>query len=453
MHFGMYTLRDVDFWFAFDGKKLTLTPKDSANAEAAMGLTHREFGKGVYAYPGDPIEADPVLVLPVNGRKESLILYPTSVSYTVDDRHRGILSLQVGSWFLSDLSRGISGISVVSEILDCAYDIQGAVDDSRFDVDGKIEITSTRKEGCSFNFNFNEVEIEGYISYSRGISLEKGELPIKIRSQLSLSFQETDDYAFIQELVEIMHSFISFIAQGYGYSYEEMRLLRRYEHKGVPYLRTYAEYCENGRMRDCSRPKKVIPIGGIDGLPKHIFQRLGEGVLVSEHLPKIDERNSYDVSRLIMMLAALDKTLETMYKEGHAHSAKAIESKRIITDALDKLIESNASKRLKEDAKWLKKILNDSESMQSRMSQFGKDQKELFDELNGSVFASRQKRTAFFGRITKMRNKVAHGDFDIFKDFTFDDIEGVNQLLLSAQLVLIGVESAGAIARIVNEVY
>ena len=154
-----------------------------------------------------------------------------------------------------------------------------------------------------------------------------------------------------------------------------------------------------------------------------------------------------------MMLAALDNALAIVYADGIKHSEKAVESKRIIKEALDSLLVDGVKGRVKSDVKWLKGILNDAETLHARMGQFGKDHKELFGHLNGSVFSSHQKRTAFFGRITKARNKIAHGDFDIFDDFSFEDIEGTNRLLLSAQLVSIGMKNDVEIASIVNKAY
>ena len=142
MYFGLYTLRGVEFWFSFDEKKLMLFPKDEANKRAAMALTRREITEGVYAFPGEPIKADCPLMLPTNVHREVLVLYPISDNYEIESLASNSLSLRVGSWFLSGPSIAISGLSIRSDILDHAYDIQKAVDSAYLDAEGKIEVTS-----------------------------------------------------------------------------------------------------------------------------------------------------------------------------------------------------------------------------------------------------------------------------------------------------------------------
>lgn len=41
MYFGKHEIKDVEFWFSFDGEILTLFPMDEKNKRAAMELTHR----------------------------------------------------------------------------------------------------------------------------------------------------------------------------------------------------------------------------------------------------------------------------------------------------------------------------------------------------------------------------------------------------------------------------
>ena len=453
MYFGLYTLRGVEFWFSFDEKKLMLFPKDEANKRAAMALTRREITEGVYAFPGEPIKSDCPLMLPTNVHREVLVLYPISDNYEIESLASNSLSLRVGSWFLSGPSIAISGLSIRSDILDHAYDIQKAVDSAYLDAEGKIEVTSAGEKGHSFGFNHAGIEIEGYLSHARGVCFGRGELPIRIHSQLSLIFPETSDGMFLRELTQIIHDYLSFLAQGRGYKYDNVRLLKRFNRNGESYFNANAEYIENGRRRDCDPPKHLIPVDGVGGLSKCIFQSLSDGILVLEHLPLIDDKNSYNAARLIMMLAALDLTLAMIYKNGIVHSKKAIESKQIINGALDALLDGCVQSRVKKDVAWLKGILNDSESLQARISQFGKDHKKMFEAMKGDAFKSHQKRTAFFGRIARTRNKIAHGDFDIFEGYAFEDIEGTNRLLLASQLVLMGVQDDGEIADIVNEVY
>ena len=251
----------------------------------------------------------------------------------------------------------------------------------------------------------------------------------------------------------MMHGFLSFLAQAHNCECDEIQLLSRHEYGDSFYLGTCAEYHENGQNYDLPIPKRIIPIDDSANLLQCVFRALSNKALSLEHLPVADEKSSYSAARLIMMLAALDNALAIVYKDGIRHSEKSIESRRIINAALDPLLADDIPGRVKRDAKWLKGILNDAETLQTRISQFGKDHKGLFEHLNGSVFGSHQKRTAFFGRIMKARNKIAHGDFDILNELSFEDIEGANRLLLSSQLVAIGLKDDCEIASIVNKAY
>lgn len=247
---------------------------------------------------------------------------------------------------------------------------------------------------------------------------------------------------------------MTFIAQGYGYEYDNIQLTKQSTlEDGKTYTSPCAEFNDGKERRDCKCTKRIIPLIDAENLSEKIFSALSNDTLVVEHLPKIDEKNSYDIARLIMMLAALDKTLEQVYKKGIQHSKKALESREAITAVLDTLASGTSSKRIKEDVSWLKRILNERESLLARLSQFGKDHKNLLEGLSCNVYSSPQKRTAFFGRVVKARNKIAHGNFNIFDELSFDDVEGINKLLLSSQLVMIGIEDEKEIAAIVNEAY
>lgn len=454
MDFGFYTLKGVEFQFIFDGEKLSLFPKDEANKQKATELTHRKLANGAYAFPGEPIEAARCLNLFSQAHGKTLVLYPVSSHYSIEDFFSENLTLEVGGWFLIEKGSEVSGMSVRSQVLDHAYDIQRAIAFPRFDSDGNIEIKSTEEESQSFTFEFEGRAIVGHLSHAGSISYISGELPIKIQSQLSLSFAPTTDYGFLYNLATLVHRCLTFIAQGYGYEYDNIRLTQqRVLEDGQAYTSPCAELIDKKAHRNCKCPKKIIPLTKPEDISEKVFKSLAKGILITEHLPKIDEKFSYDIARLILMLATLDKTLEQIYKMGIAHSEKAIESREAINASLDALASESVSIRIKKDTAWLKRILNETETLQARLSQFGKDHKSLFEALHCTVYSSPQKRTAFFGRITKMRNKISHGDFDIFDEFSFDDIEGINKLLLSSQLVIVGIEDDEIIAAIVNEIY
>lgn len=102
MYFGKHEIKDVEFWFSFDGEILTLFPMDEKNKRAAMELTHRKIGEGSFAFPGDPIDVDPYLVLLTQDEKRTLVLYPVSTCYEVENFSGNTLRLQIGSWFLAD---------------------------------------------------------------------------------------------------------------------------------------------------------------------------------------------------------------------------------------------------------------------------------------------------------------------------------------------------------------
>lgn len=454
MYLGSYVLKGVEFHFAFDGKTLSLFPKDETNRVAALGLTQGRLAEGILSFPGKPLAVDSPLELTLINSRKRLVLFSANDCFMADSLFNSNLTLDVISYFLIDGEAGISGLSIRSEVLNYAYDIQEAIAYSKFDDDGNLELSSSGRNGSSFQFTFENVLIEGYLTHITGVCYEKGKLPLRLRSQLTLSFQSTYDYLFLEKLVRIMHGYLAFLAQGHGYKYDDISLLKESELQGKKYLSEYGEYFEEGRRRDCEGLKSTIPLESTDAiLSQLLFQALAQDKLILDHLPAVDERNSYDTGRIILILAALDKSLELIYKNGITHSEKAIASRRSINQALDAICEDGATNRLKNDVKWLKRILNESESLQARLSQFGKDHRDLFNKLNGRVFKNPQKRTAYFGKVSKTRNKIAHGDFDIFASFDFEDIEGTNQLLLSVQLVLVGLKDDVAIARLVNSVY
>lgn len=391
MYFGTHTLKGVKLWFIFDGERLSLFPQDAQSREDAINLTHNEVGNGVYFFPGDAIEVDSPLVLPIHLQEKTLVLYPISVTYSVDDVENHTLSVEIGSWFLTDSSTKISGLSLQSDILDRSYDIQRALDVSEFSPDGRIEIISSRKNGHSFKFIFDGKEIEGLLSHSRAVSFNCGEPPIRIRSRLSVVFPETENYTFLQELARSLRGFLAFLAQGHGPQYDGIKLLTRRSYEGTSFLTECADYHENKAESNYVKPEKVVMLNRADTLSEFIFQALADRRIALEHLPKLSERNSYNAARLIMTLAALDKTLALLYKDGITHSKKSLESKRAINETLNQLSKNTTLSRVKRDIGWLQKILNDSESLQSRLSQLSKDHKMLFGKLNSGVFSSSQK--------------------------------------------------------------
>lgn len=145
MDFGLYTLKDVEFLFIFDGETLNLFPKDEANKNKARDITCLKLANGGYALPGNPVEAESCLELFSRNHHKTLVLFPISSHYSVEGFFGDSLSLSIGNWFLVDRKTEISGISMHSQVLDFAYDIQKAVDYSQFDSEGNIEVKAKEK--------------------------------------------------------------------------------------------------------------------------------------------------------------------------------------------------------------------------------------------------------------------------------------------------------------------
>lgn len=222
LELGNYTLRGVEFTFAFDGERLNLFPKDENERTKAMALTHLKTGKGAYAFPGNPIECpkEPQVLLSQSSGKR-LIVFPISVNYYPLNLRINSLGLDIGNWALLATNEDVSGISITSPILDHSFDIQGAIDSSFLDQDGEIEICSSQKPGRAFRFTYKETVIEGYLSHQRRVSFRQGTSPLTLASRLSLTFEPTNSFSFVQELVFILHNYLAFLVQGSCFGFNE----------------------------------------------------------------------------------------------------------------------------------------------------------------------------------------------------------------------------------------
>ena len=464
LYLGDLVFKEVHFSFGFNGKRLDLTPVLDKD-EAARELTMRKIGSGVWALPGDPIEIDEdYLILRPRNALCSLVVFPDCKQFRPVVAETGSMFVGVRSYFsIFSSDKSVSALKFQSLHLGICYDIQSSVKSvfsNTRSSNGSVELKQIPP--TSWVFTANGETVAATIFYATKYVRSRGEQPLQIESILRFEFKKTEDYSFIDRLVQIANAFLAYCLQASDVCFDEVELLqRRPLNVTIPGDGASEVLCRMGDVyaeSDCTniavefQQGTYLPLGRFNGLEAGLSQNIADNLISFRHLPTWANRNIWDCSRCILLAASFDYEFGRLYPNGIRHSKQAIEAKERIDSELADLASSvSKNSTLGVKIRWLRGVLAKSDQFAAKIRQFRGDHRTLVESFGDEQTLDERAFNAFAERVQALRNALAHGNMDI--DYDEDlvlDSRLLEKIVLAIQLINIGIRSDCDVSDIIR---
>lgn len=280
-----------------------------------------------------------------------------------------------------------------------------------------------------------------------------------INAVLQLEFGRTDDYGFARGLIEVARDALRYCLQTSDAEFDSIELRGpRSVHKAYPPFDEVGS--STGRigiaqMSECHgeeiRPVFHIPLGEFEKLDAGMFQLIADGDLSMGHLVADEKRNIWDDARCILLAASFDYEVDKLYSKGIYHSPKTLDARRLIVEYIDKAVEAAQTKKVRDKARDIAKLLKrvvESDSFSSRLLQLYKDHRSVLEPIRPDLDG----KDGFNGmsqRVEKLRNALAHGDLSVSADMMdLDDMIALEKIVLAVQMLRMGLNDEEAIKAI-----
>lgn len=458
-YIGDMRFRGIDFTFGFDGENLELAPC-AERVDEARCLTMRKHGSR-WMLPGDPILfEDKFFVLCPRNYDLHLVVFPDCDQFNPTNYRKGAIHVGIGSYFEITPGLKVSGLRFGSKHLGKCYDDRMPV---KADVDfqsGSISAEAVPTDPRRFEFTYQGARIGVMLFHERKVTMKAGMPPVIINAVLQLAFEETDDYGFIHELIEVARSMLRYCLQTSNAEFDSIEL-----RGSRPGRKAYPPFEEVGsskgrigiaRMAECHgeevRPAFHIPLGEFEKLDVGMLQLIADGDLSMGHFVEDGKRNLWDDARCILLAASFDYEVGKLYPKGIPHRRETYAARQLIIECLDNAAEAAQSNKVRDKArdiaKQLKGIAEGGDSFSSRLYQLYKDHRDILESMRPDL-DGRDDFNKMSQRVERLRNALAHGDLSVSADeLNLDDMIALEKIVLAIQMLRMGLNDEEAIKAI-----
>ena len=219
---GYLNYKDIEFSFVFNDGELRLIPsKDKKNEVLLWGL--KEINSGVYIKGSPLIIEELYLKGTINETGDKIVFYP-SKQYI--GKYNEVLVIDIYSYIVvfSD-TKNINEMRFESDEINIIYPLENSM--KKFVLDkksGEMTFQTTGYEGNSRSIpiylNGNNIHFScGYVKRKYGI----GNIhPLEINSFISLTFENTYNYDFLNVLYSLVHKLLIFLSYLFLLPYGQM---------------------------------------------------------------------------------------------------------------------------------------------------------------------------------------------------------------------------------------
>lgn len=455
---GNLKYKDIEFFFVLeDNYLLSLIPKGGFK-EKSKDLFLKPYDI-VFTHTNPVVETD-YLVGICSETNDKIIMIPKS--YQIG-RYNSVLKIVIKSIIrLSCKNEKISKLSFYSEELNFIYSTKKIIDTFSYDKDWAINLKL--KSGVKTNVESSEFEIKGKkvkcnFDIDKRINGKNIEMPITLRTRMSLEFETTNDYMFIMDLYYIAKKFIQFLTYRQNIQFEDIY---------TSVLNENGKFQNNGSLivnepllikedREVIK-ERYIPLDFIKDSVNKIFQGIFDNTLYTRHIPL-----SYESSHIIteasfvLTTAGFEWEFSQLYPEGKEKSKEREEAEQIVYEELKQIDDKYKGEngRVRKICDKLNKFV-DFKGLDINLEY-------AFQELGGvsKIFANQLYRMndeeviykEMSSRLAEQRNHFAHGDLD--KEFIGNsalDVIFLERFIYIMQLKRIGVDDKN-IQRAINQLF
>ncbi|MFS0883326.1 hypothetical protein [Metabacillus niabensis] len=315
------------------------------------------------------------------------------------------------------------GIQITSDELNWFHNV-GESYSSTWDFntgESELKLKSYESTAKEFYFNLSSFQkIKGTLNISRKYS-QISTMPLRLQTEMSLYFQETNDLDMAEQLVFITKRFLNFITYRKNTTINQIILKKRnpetdkYRRIGTVFI--------NGIDNNSVEPEKLVKERLIDikllgDQIGELFNKINEDQIYLTHIPENSkEWNIITASRFIMITAGFEWQFRSTYNEkSNENEEKNKEHEEEIFTFLDEKIEQYTGKK-KKYFKDIKKLIQRSnmtllDKISWALNKFDDVLKDFINSIYSLNDIQENKYKDISERIQTQRNNIAHGNID-----------------------------------------
>ena len=357
--------------------------------------------------------------------------------------NNGIYSYDV-NWYLyyqnNTLAESISGFKVSSPEINGFFPPIVALNSS-ISVDNqtnKIKEINVASNGF-ITKQLGKYRISTHIDASMSVSaytiadIRNAAKPISAISSMETSFSSPVDYNVLIRAISYLNTFLAFITYRRNISLDRIEVAFKDQQGEDGYLGVLCFKTKMDSETDKRSLKRIIDYFVLDQKIPKIFVNIKNKKYSFRHLcDSAQSMHSYSSSRIIMILAAFERTYRSIYGEDFGRSAEYVTVKAEIVELINNYAKTKHGKS-KGYAKTLSKFVN------NRDSSFGDnlkraliDHKEIMKPFVGKKYHGEYEEVVegISSRMGEVRNGIAHDKLDWhFDAIHLCDIKIVEELL------------------------
>ncbi len=462
MYFGTYEMEGIEFDYDFDGEKLSLYPKaDDLDAVRDLVYERKEEGIG-WTVTDKALRIDSgILALVTNRDNERLILFTRYRAFNCQETYKSegssiTLSIPVDQYFTLSQDR-IEKIEFRSPLLNHIYDVREIIKEHGVNFrDSDNSVSSITAEFAPTTIDCGSFQIDDHmVAVTMSTTLhhnpKPGHFPFTAASSLCCSFDSTDDYQFIYELINRATLFLRFCSFCLAASFESIFLqaVNRYKKIDGGYITQTRNIGEFPK----AKPPENVPAEFEEGVfisvrkessfVSSFLKLAGPREIFTWHLPSnFSEYNVYRVPRFSSIAAGFEWEFGRRFPDGIKHKKR---HERIVKylagvfeEAEKKLGATQLDKKKREEMDWLLEVERDKGSYAAKLH-FACKEIPALDALGAWYFERLGlpfKIDAISEKVEDVRDAYAHGNLQYDLDSEGRaDIFFLEEVLLSMQLL------------------
>jgi hypothetical protein len=459
---GTLEYKGIEFFFIFDGARLSLIPPKEKRNEIKWHWIYTEIEPGVYIL-GDPLIIDVPFLQGQCAESGRSMVFLTRVGSFINCRNTTLYFDVAGVIECQTSNTKYSRMSLSNIELNYIHSINRAFS-QEFNLDDLKESGALAIKTCEFDktttekkqFNFKGKVVTFYFSIGWKSSLNISNPPILFNSSIIFEFQETNDYWYLFELYQLAKKFVQFLTFRKNCYFKESSLQVKYDNNYYQDAAIFHIINSEPLEIDVSLEKgRYISLDRLESKEEMLLSLISEDSLYLNHLPKSFEvEESLDAAVFVLTSAAFEWEFEKLYPDGVVKEYKTTKTEEKALEEMNKLI-SNTTGKVKKILKKCRKTIG-LMNLETKIILAGTDLNSIVEQFGRRLYDLNNKKFDYKtigNRLANQRNDFAHGNID--KEFVGEsilDLIFLRYLIYAMQLKRIGI-SDFSIKNAINELF
>lgn len=317
----------------------------------------------------------------------------------------------------------ISGLIITADEIDYFFN-PSRVFNSEISVnENQVLQGITVKSGRDSNFTIHcgnyhsgeisvSIEVSAYATYS-----SNSENPLAAQSQICFEFDKAINLDDALDIINHQELFLRYISYRKNINIRNVDTFRLNEKElrskeGKIYI-----ISNNIIETNKKKTKQILTFELIEEKIAPIFQAIADGKVYLNHICTcIDNKNSYNVARIILIFAAFEREYNNVFSSQAVRSKEYLELKADVLTYLDNLIKTCPNGKSRKYVTGFKRIIDKSDnSLSERIKNAINNNKEIVSMFLIKNYQVDDKKIIddIAQRMNSMRNNIAHGNLDL----------------------------------------